>query len=159
VLLTKDFLQPTGGPLLLHDTQPDEPKVLIEEKLKKVTTERAPVAGPAGGTAGSGLSRGQTQSLLSQALRNSGAVGPGGARDFNLNELFQRTVRGSQEQGGFGGRARAGGDPAQGLESGGGAAAAAGVLTAVDEDGEGDEEAAVPNDFDYFTDNYEEDEP
>lgn len=38
-----------------------------------------------------------------------------------------------------------------------GAAAGAGVLTAVDEDEEGAEEAPVPNDFEYFTDN-EEDE-
>lgn len=34
----------------------------------------------------------------------------------------------------------------------GGAAAAAGVLTAVDEDEEGDEEAPVPEDFDYYSD-------
>ncbi len=34
---------------------------------------------------------------------------------------------------------------------GSGAAAAAGVLTAVDEDGEGDEEAQVPGEFDYFS--------
>lgn len=34
---------------------------------------------------------------------------------------------------------------------GAGAAAAAGVLTAVDEDGEGDEEAPVPDEFEYFT--------
>lgn len=34
----------------------------------------------------------------------------------------------------------------------GGAAAAAGVLTAVDEDEEGAEEAPVPEDFDYYTD-------
>ncbi|KAJ3471992.1 hypothetical protein NLG97_g11381 [Lecanicillium saksenae] len=39
-----------------------------------------------------------------------------------------------------------------GQTGGAGAAAAAGVLTAVDEDGEGDEEANVPDEFDYFTD-------
>ncbi|KLJ10690.1 26S proteasome regulatory subunit N2 [Blastomyces silverae] len=38
----------------------------------------------------------------------------------------------------------------------GGAAAAAGVLTAVDEDEEGSEEAPVPNEFDYYSDNAEE---
>ena len=38
----------------------------------------------------------------------------------------------------------------------GGAAAAAGVLTAVDEDGEAGEEAEVPRDFDYVTDEEEE---
>lgn len=33
----------------------------------------------------------------------------------------------------------------------GGAASAAGVLNAVDEDGEGEEEADVPRDFDYYS--------
>lgn len=37
-----------------------------------------------------------------------------------------------------------------------GAAAAVGVLTAVDEDGEGAEEAVVPNEFEYHSDGYEE---
>lgn len=37
-----------------------------------------------------------------------------------------------------------------------GAAAAAGVLTAVDEDEEGGEEAEVPREFEYFSDNDEE---
>ena len=37
-----------------------------------------------------------------------------------------------------------------------GAAAAAGVLTAVDEDEEGGEEAEVPKEFEYFSDNEEE---
>jgi 26S proteasome regulatory subunit N2 len=37
-----------------------------------------------------------------------------------------------------------------------GAAAAAGVLTAVDEDEESGEEAEVPRAFEYFTDNEEE---
>jgi 26S proteasome regulatory subunit N2 len=41
---------------------------------------------------------------------------------------------------------------------GSGAAAAAGVLTAVDEDGEGDEEAGVPNSFDYFSDGGDDDD-
>jgi 26S proteasome regulatory subunit N2 len=54
-----------------------------------------------------------------------------------LNELLQLTARGAE------GRAAV---------SGSGAAAAAGVLTAVDEDNEGDEEATAPADFEYFTD-------
>jgi 26S proteasome regulatory subunit N2 len=45
-----------------------------------------------------------------------------------------------------------------GADIGSGAAAAAGVLTAVDEDGEGDEEATVPNAFDYFSDGEDEEE-
>lgn len=36
-----------------------------------------------------------------------------------------------------------------------GAAAGAGVLTAVDEDEEGGEEAEVPREFEYFSDNEE----
>jgi 26S proteasome regulatory subunit N2 len=46
---------------------------------------------------------------------------------------------------------------ASGALSGSGAAAAAGVLTAVDEDVEGGEEADCPREFEYFSDN-EEDE-
>lgn len=42
--------------------------------------------------------------------------------------------------------------------SGAGAAEAAGVLTAVDEDEEGGREADVPEAFEYFTDNEEEEE-
>ncbi|KAI9816008.1 MAG: proteasome regulatory particle base subunit [Pycnora praestabilis] len=44
------------------------------------------------------------------------------------------------------------------VSDGGGAAEAAGVLTAADEDEEGAEEADVPRDFDYFSDNAEEGE-
>jgi len=50
----KPVKKPTGGPILLHDTQPDEAKSLIEEKLKKARMEKAPLSGPsnAGGHAG-----------------------------------------------------------------------------------------------------------
>ncbi|KAM7191711.1 Armadillo-type fold [Naviculisporaceae sp. PSN 640] len=130
----KPVKKPTGGPLLLHDTQPDETKTLIEEKLKKVTTERAPVAG-----ASSSTPRQTAQNLLSQASR--GQLPSSSMRD--LNELFQLGARGAE-----GRAAQLGG----GLGGSGGAAAAAGVLTAVDEDNEGDQEADVPRDFDYFTD-------
>ncbi|KAH8881725.1 26S proteasome regulatory complex, non-ATPase subcomplex, Rpn2/Psmd1 subunit [Thozetella sp. PMI_491] len=137
----KPVKKPTGGPLLLHDTQEDEPKSLIEEKLKKVTTEKAPVAGAPSGAGGSGLS--QRQSLLSQALRGPGAGN--GIRD--INELFQLNARSAD------GRAQLSSlFPGAAGAPGSGAAAAAGVLTAVDEDGEGDEEAPIPGDFEYFTD-------
>ncbi|GKT92368.1 LOW QUALITY PROTEIN: 26S proteasome regulatory subunit RPN2 [Colletotrichum tofieldiae] len=139
-LWAKNMLTPTGGPLLLQDTQPDEEKSLIEEKLKKVTTEKAPVAGQsnAGGSS-AGLTPRQQQNLISQALR----AGTGGdLRSLNeLSELLGRQRRGDLA----------------GATDEGGAAAAAGVLTAIDEDGEGDEEAEVPREFEYFTDN-EEDE-
>ena len=47
---------------------------------------------------------------------------------------------------------------ASGALSGSGAAAAAGVLTAVDEDEEGGEEAPVPHEFDYDSDTWEDEE-
>lgn len=92
----------------------------MEEKLKKVTTERAPIAGPA-----SGASR--------RNLTNF--------RDLDLSEgsELRNLLRMPEESGGAS------------LGGAGGAAAAAGVLTAVDEDGEGDEEAPMPDEFDYFT--------
>ena len=99
--------QPTGGVILLIDTQPQEEKVLIEEKLKHISTEKA--AAP----------------TTLEDMRNE---------SFNL-------------------RRQADGQTAV---PGAGAAAAAGVLTAVDEDEEGGEEAQVPGEFEYFTDNEDE---
>ncbi|KAG9228503.1 putative 26S proteasome regulatory subunit rpn2 [Amylocarpus encephaloides] len=99
--------KPTGGVILLIDTQPGEEKVLIEEKLKKATTEKA--AAP----------------MTLEDMRNE---------SINL-----------QRQ-----------NFADGMVFGSGAAAAAGVLTAVDEDEEGGEEAECPKDFEYFSDGEEE---
>lgn len=133
---------------------------MIDEKLKKVTTEKAPVAGGGSGSgagAGAGLTTGQTQSLLSQALGR--ANGPGGAAQSgeSLQDLFARRAAESGQLGsnpfglpGFGGQDVPG--------SGSGAAAALGVLAAVDEDNEGDEEATAPEAFEYFTDTEEGDE-
>lgn len=86
--------------ILLHDTTPDEPKTLLELKVKKAATQPAPSrdgAGPSGTSAAPGLD------LLT------------------------------------------------------GAAAAAGVLTAVDEDDDG-EEAEIPEDFNYHSEEDEGDE-
>jgi len=146
----KPVKKPTGGPLLLDDTQPDEPKALIEEKLKKVTTERAPVAGAnnqrggAGGRAG-----GPGRSIL------EGLVDP--SRGSTGNPVVDQLIRNSQARG-LGGLMDLPSTPGAGDVSGSGAAAAAGVLTAVDEDGEGDEEADVPGEFDYYTDGASDDE-
>ncbi|KAI6713907.1 hypothetical protein JHW43_003561 [Diplocarpon mali] len=93
--------KPTGGVILMIDTQPDEEVVLVEEKLKKATVEKA--AAP----------------TTLEDMRNE---------SFNLRR-----------------QADAAGEAS-------GAAAAAGVLNAVDEDEEGAEEAEVPKDFEYFTD-------
>ncbi|KAI0204373.1 armadillo-type protein [Astrocystis sublimbata] len=107
---------PTGGPLLLHDTQPDKEKSLIEEKLKKVATEKAPVAGAAS-------AQGRTMRIEEAILSRLGQNAP---------------VTPSRNQSG--------------------AAAAAGVLTAVDEDAEGDEEAPTPQEFEYWTEDEEADD-
>jgi len=141
-------LQPTGGPILLDDTQPEESKTLIEEKLKKVTTERAPVAGTA---AAGATPRNAAQSLLSNWSSRGMA---GGSSIRELNDLLQLAERGTDD---LAAQLR-GMEAAVGGASGSGAAAAAGVLTAIDEDNEGDAEAPVPADFEYFTDAEEDEE-
>jgi 26S proteasome regulatory subunit N2 len=129
------MLQPTGGPLLLQDTQPDETKSLLDEKLKKVTTEKAPVAGVTS-RAGRGAG-GANPDLLS--LLGQGRAGAGGFPNQSelgpLRQTLQQLASGGDLPG-----------------SGSGAAAAAGVLTAVDEDAEDGEEAPPPADFEYYTD-------
>ncbi|KZF26197.1 26S proteasome regulatory subunit Rpn2 [Xylona heveae TC161] len=92
--------KPTGGVLLLVDTEPSEPKSLIELKSKK---QAAPAP-----------------SEPSQTLEE------------RINAAYSERNRQ--------------------LETPGGAAQAAGVLTAVDEDEEGGEEAECPREFDYHTD-------
>lgn len=98
--------KPTGGVVLLIDNQPEEEKILIEEKLKKASVEK--VSAP----------------TTLEDMRNE---------SFNLRRQAD----------------------AQDEVAGAGAAAAAGVLTAVDEDEEGAEEAEVPGEFEYFSDNEE----
>ncbi|KAK5993000.1 26S proteasome non-ATPase regulatory subunit 1 [Cladobotryum mycophilum] len=144
----KPVKKPTGGPLLLDDTQPKEAKVLVEEKLKKVTTERAPVAGQQNTRGGGARAAASGRSLL------EGLVDP--ARGSTGNPVMDQLLR-TQGRTAFGLA-----DPqTPGGNNGGmgsGAAAAAGVLTAVDEDGEGDEEASVPRPFEYFSDDEEDEE-
>lgn len=105
-----------------------------------MTTEKAPVAG------GSGNRLTPQQEALAQAI--AGPNGASGLRNLpsmrEINEIFGRGGAGSQQS-----------TPDAG--TGSGAAAAAGVLTAIDEDQEGDEEAPMPDAFDYHTD-AEEDE-
>jgi 26S proteasome regulatory subunit N2 len=100
----KPVKKPTGGVILLIDSEHETEKVLIEEKLKKASIEKA--AAPA----------------TLEDMRNDA---------FNQRRQAE----------------------AAGEASGAGAAAAAGVLTAVDEDEEGAEEAEVPREFEYFSDN------
>ncbi|KAG6003191.1 hypothetical protein E4U21_002268 [Claviceps maximensis] len=139
---------PTGGPLLLDDMQPSQPKSLLEEKLKKVTTERAPVAGQ--GRSGAGVRPGASARSLLEGLTDP-------SRSTTGNQMMEQLLR-SHGRSPF--RST---DPqtpvrAAGPGAGAGAAAAAGVLTAVDEDGEGDEEAQLPGEFEYFSDGESSDE-
>ncbi|OCK84304.1 26S proteasome regulatory complex, non-ATPase subcomplex, Rpn2/Psmd1 subunit [Lepidopterella palustris CBS 459.81] len=93
--------KPTGGVILMIDTQPDEPKTLLELKVKKAAPAPAP------GAPGQSLS-----DRVSEAYAS---------RDAQSNDT------------------------------------AAAVLNAVDEDEEGGEEADVPREFDYVTDDEKED--
>ncbi|EME87497.1 uncharacterized protein MYCFIDRAFT_212910 [Pseudocercospora fijiensis CIRAD86] len=94
--------KPTGGVILLNDTQPSEAKTLLELKARKKTASAAPAPG---------------------APATS-------SNDTAMEDL--------------------------GVPAFGGAAAAAGVLTAVDEDDDG-EEAPVPDEFEVDEDEAEED--
>ncbi|TQV97023.1 26S proteasome regulatory subunit Rpn2 [Cordyceps javanica] len=125
----KPVKKPTGGPLLLVDTQPKESKSLLEEKLKKVTTERAPVAGLQRSGGRSGGSRMLDGLVDSRRGPDTNAMldllsGRGG-RSGGLVGLTQNT-------------------------HGSGAASSRSPYLVEDEDEE--EEAKKPDDFDYFTD-------
>ncbi|CAI6096201.1 hypothetical protein V2G26_008019 [Clonostachys chloroleuca] len=136
----KPVKKPTGGPLLLDDTQPDEPKTLLEEKLKKVTTERAPVAGA--GTQRGG--RGGGRSIL------DGLVDPG--RGSTGNSMVDQILRNAQGRN----------SPLASLldlPSTPGAPGATGAAYVPGlEDDEDDEDANVPNEFEYYSDNGSDDE-
>lgn len=84
---------------------------------------------------------------LAEALRAAMRDGAGGGTA--LNEMLRQSAqaRGVDLFGSSGAGAGQGG-----------AAAAAGVLTAIDEDEEGAEEAQVPGEFEYFTENEDEEE-
>ena len=97
--------QPTGGVILLNDTQPDEAKSLIELKVKKATVQPAPGRELGGVTAATPA----TPQPASQA-QQAGALG------------------------------------------------AILALTAVDDDDDGDEMAPVPDSFDHYESDGEEDE-
>lgn len=85
--------------ILVNDTQPHEPKTLLEMKVKKTSTAPAPGA--------------NAQATIGATEQSRGAQ----SADQPM----------------------------------GGAAEAAGVLNAVDEDEEGGEEAELPRDFEYFS--------
>jgi len=93
--------RPTGGVILVIDTQPEAERETIELKASKVEAKPGPLA----------------------------ASGAEQTPQDNVNDPFAP----------------------QTPIAAGGAAAAAGVLTAVDEDEEGAEEAPVPGEFEYFS--------
>jgi 26S proteasome regulatory subunit N2 len=96
--------RPTGGVVLVIDTQPEAERETIELKASKVEAKPGPSA-----TAG---------------------AEPTGQDRASEAAILQTPIA-----------------------AGSGAAAAAGVLTAVDEDEEGAEEAPVPDEFEYFSEN------
>ena len=102
--------RPTGGVILVVDTQPEAERDVIELRASKV--EARPPTAPATSGDETASSAGQT----------------------------------------IGGSSRMPQTPVREAVSAGGAAAAAGVLTAVDEDEEGAEEAPCPEEFEYMSD-------
>ncbi|KAF1345580.1 armadillo-type protein [Delphinella strobiligena] len=124
----------TPGILLLHDTRSGEAKDLLELKARKKTTAPAAqpgqqLGGESSGERGAGGAQSQADFLQQLIGGRGGAAGGSG--------LFQTPVRGQQSE-----------------QTG--AAAAAGVLNAVDEDVEGGEEAECPDEFEVSDDEEEE---
>ncbi|KAM3545058.1 hypothetical protein ARSEF1564_001979 [Beauveria bassiana] len=135
----KPVKKPTGGPILLDDTQPDESKSVLEEKLKKVTTERAPVAGVQ--RSGNRTSNAR----LLETLVGDSRRGP------DTNAMLDLLSRGGRLNLGGGEReipSRQVYTPGTGLVQG----HPERNSPEVDDEGEGIEEAEVPDEFDYFTD-------
>ena len=96
--------RPTGGVVLVIDTQPEAERQTIELKASKVEAKPGPSAAS-------------------------------GAESMGQDRAIEAAT------------------PQTPVSAGSGAAAAAGVLTAVDEDEEGAEEAPVPDEFEYFSEN------
>jgi len=121
--------QPTGGVILLQDFQPRESKQLLELKVKKTPPTPAPAP------------------TLDQTVTTAGASG----REPVTGASGREPVTPENDHG----LARAAtADILRELAPG--AEAAAGVLTAVDEDEEGADDALVPKEFEYDTDEMEE---
>lgn len=123
--------KPTGGILVVHDNEPDEPREIIELKSSATATQPAPTT--------DSTQRGNNQPML--RLPDGMMVSP--------MDLLARAQMGVPLMGGNEGERE---EEADQLGEGG-AAAAAGVLTAIDEDEEGGEDAPVPHEFEYHSDN------
>ena len=83
--------QPTGGVILLLDTQPEEEKVLIEEKLKKASVEKA--AAP---TTLEDM-RNESFNLRRQADAEGEASGAGAAAAAGVLTAFDEDEEGGEE--------------------------------------------------------------
>jgi len=114
-----------------------------------VTTERAPLAGQQNARGGAGGPSGGGSRSLLEGILDTGHLSSNPVMDQLLHSQGRSPFElgDPQTPGGNGSGA-----------IGSGAAAAAGVLTAVDEDGEGDEEAGIPSTFEYFSDGEEDEE-
>jgi len=126
--------KPTGGVILLHDTQPEESKSLLELKVKKARTQPAPQssssAAAASGTANTNAN-GQSSTTPVTGTTSS----PDVARQIGSTATATTTVTGAEAR-----------TPASGRREG------TGLGYLLDGDEEAEEDAEVPEDFEYFTD-------
>ncbi|KAI0126303.1 26S proteasome regulatory subunit rpn2 [Xylariales sp. AK1849] len=72
VKLVRSGPLPTGGPILVLDKEPGKEKALLEEKLKKVSTDKAPVPNAGGARGGAGGSSRSANAFQDQLLRQLG---------------------------------------------------------------------------------------
>jgi 26S proteasome regulatory subunit N2 len=118
--------QPTGGVILLHDTSPEEPKDLLELKVKKTKVAPAPTTEGVGSASGA--------SAAAQALNAFGGGSLRGGEDDE--EAILSALAESRREA----EARRGQEDAQ--ES---------SLHLLDDGPEG--EAEVPDEFEYWSEN------
>ncbi|RKF75218.1 26S proteasome regulatory subunit rpn2 [Golovinomyces cichoracearum] len=125
--------KPTGGVILLIDSQPEKKKVILEKKIKKTSIEKTTnLSTPENIQSESMPTRRDVIRQLSTASRNT---------EYAIQRLSG---------------AGPSNNDAEDDVANSGAAAAAAVLTAVDEDDEEGKEATCPKEFDYVTDVEEE---
>ncbi|MCJ1353630.1 MAG: proteasome regulatory particle base subunit [Icmadophila ericetorum] len=148
--------KPTGGILLTIDKTPSVPKSLLQLQARKPTKAaaapettqdriNAATSAAAATAAGTSQQQGSTSGIAAAAR--------------GLFSDSQRTVLHTPSvpwTGSGSGSGAAGQQGETDWGTGSGAAAAAGVLTAIDEDGEGAEEAAVPREFEYHSEGEDE---
>lgn len=80
-----NVLQPTGGVILLTDTNPSEPKSLLELKVKKAAPAPAPgAAGPSGDDAAEGVQEATSSGAAGENMVDEGEeeAGPPGEFDY-----------------------------------------------------------------------------